>query len=95
MLCQTCNEAAALERDGQPVLLSLFGQIEGYFCAECVLRLQEPFNEELRRSIAERLPEITKEQLAQVPDQMLKFTLHLPLPDRLEEWLKNPGVPLE
>ncbi len=80
MLCQLCASRPALEQDGHPQWLHLFEDISGYYCAECTLVLQEPHEAELRRSVAERAPGITDEQLAAVPDQMLKFTMCLPIP---------------
>jgi hypothetical protein len=80
MLCQHCHSESALEQDGRPAELHLFEDTTGYFCAECTVILQEPHNVALRRSIAERAPQVTDEQLAAVPDQMLKYTLHLPIP---------------
>lgn len=80
MLCQHCGGESALEQDGRPVELHLFETTSGYFCAECTVILQEPHNAALRRSVAERAPQVTDEQLAAMPDQMLKFTLHLPIP---------------
>ena len=87
MLCETCHERPALTKNGEPARLVLFGSIEGYFCAKCALEHQSPFNAELRRSIAERAPNVSEEDLARIPDQMLKFTLNLPLPANLDEWL--------
>ena len=81
MLCDTCHQRPALTRNGEPARLVLFGRIEGYFCAHCALEHQVPFNAELRRSIAERAPSVTDEDLAAVPDQMLKFTMCFPLPN--------------
>ncbi|MEP6572369.1 MAG: hypothetical protein ABJD11_06720 [Gemmatimonadota bacterium] len=80
MLCETCHERDALERNGQAARMSLFGSIEGFFCAECALKHQEPFNAGFRESVAERAPYLTEEDLAAVPDQMLKYTLNLPIP---------------
>lgn len=80
MRCQRCDAQDALEKDGAPALLRLFEDIEGYYCADCVLELQRPFNAELRRSIAERAPVLTQADLEAVPDQMLKFTMCLPIP---------------
>lgn len=80
MLCQHCCSASALEQDGRPVELHLFETTTGYFCAECTVLLQEPHNAALRQSIAERAPQVTDEQLAALPDQMLKYTLNLPIP---------------
>jgi hypothetical protein len=60
-------------------MVRLFEDIEGFFCATCVVELQEPFNADLRRSIAARAPTLTEADLAAVPDQMLKFTLCLPI----------------
>lgn len=80
MLCQHCRTELAMQQDGRPVELHLFEKTSGYFCAECAVVLQEPHNAALRQSIAERAPQITEEQLAAVPDQMLKYTLHLPIP---------------
>lgn len=82
MRCQRCDQQDALEKDGAPALLRLFEDIEGYFCATCILDLQRPHNEHLRRSIAERAPGLTEGDLAAVPDQMLKFTVCLPIPGR-------------
>jgi len=80
MLCQRCQTRDAIERDGTPVRCNLFGDIEGYFCAECLLDLQRPYEAALRLDIAERVPALSAEDLALVPDQMLKFTLCLPVP---------------
>ena len=80
MQCQTCHVRPALERDGQPVRLTLFGTIDGYICEDCALEVQRPFNAELRRSIGTRAPQLTEEDLGRLPDQMLKFTLMLPIP---------------
>ena len=80
MQCQTCQLRPALERDGHPVRLTLFGTVDGYFCEACALEIQKPFNAELRRSIRLRAPQLTAEDLSRVPDQMLKFTLMLPIP---------------
>lgn len=80
MLCQHCRSRDALERDGHPVEIHLFGEITGHFCAECIVVLQEPYNQELRASIARRAPGLTEADLGAVPDQMLKFTLCLPIP---------------
>ncbi|MFN8650655.1 MAG: hypothetical protein U0133_16485 [Gemmatimonadales bacterium] len=77
MLCQRCGIREPVRRDGEPVLCHLFGEIRGYFCPECVIELQQPYERELRNSIAERAPEADIEA---VPDQMLKFTLCLPIP---------------
>lgn len=80
MRCQRCDRQDALEKDGAPALLRLFEDIEGYFCAACVLDLQRPHNAQLRHSIAERAPGLTEQDLEAVPDQMLKFTMCLPIP---------------
>lgn len=80
MLCDRCRTREALSRDGAPVTCNLFGEIEGHFCSECVLELQRPYERELRDSIAERAPALTDADLAAVPDQMLKFTVCLPIP---------------
>lgn len=80
MQCQTCLVRPALERDGQPVRLTLFGIFDGYLCADCALEIQKPFNAELRHSIEVHAPQLTDEDLSRVPDQMLKFTLMLPIP---------------
>ena len=80
MLCQTCHVHPALERDGQPVRLTLFGTIDGYLCEACALEVQKPFNAELRHAIELRAPQITAADLSRLPDQMLKFTLMLPIP---------------
>ena len=82
MLCQYCHSREAIERDGAPARCNLFGEIEGYFCAECLLELQRPYEEALREEIAQRAPELSEADLALVPDQMLKFTLCLPIPPR-------------
>lgn len=79
MRCQRCQTQNALEKNGAPALLSLFEEIEGYFCARCVLELQHPYNLRLRRSIAERASSLTDADLAAVPDQMLKFTMCFPV----------------
>ena len=80
MLCERCQAREALSQDGTPVPCNLFGEIEGYFCSECVVELQEPYDRKLRDSIAERAPALSDADLAAVPDQMLKFTLCLPIP---------------
>ncbi len=80
MQCQRCQSRTAIERDGAPLTLRLFGDIEGCFCPECVLEIQTPYNDALRADIAERAPGLSAEALAAVPDQMLKFTLCLPIP---------------
>ena len=79
MKCQQCFQRPALERDGRPAFLSLFGTVEGYFCEECAREIQRPYEEELRRSIAVRAPQLSDEDLASLPDQMLKFTVTLPI----------------
>ena len=79
MLCDTCQQRPAMTRNGEPARLVLFGRIEGYFCAECALEHQRPDNEALRRTISERAPNLTAEDLGRVPDQMLKFTMHFPV----------------
>ena len=80
MLCQRCDSRVALVRDGRPVRVHLFGTIEGYFCGECVVALQQPCDAGLRAQIASRAPALTEADLSAVPDQMLKFTLCLPIP---------------
>lgn len=80
MLCQRCRSHAAVERDGLPVRCNLFGEIEGYFCDECLVALQQPYEALLRQDIAARAPQLTDADLAAIPDQMLKFTLCLPIP---------------
>jgi len=70
----------AISQDGTPVTCRLFGEIEGCFCTDCVLELQRPYEERLRESIAEKAPDLTPRDLEAVPDQMLKFTLCLPIP---------------
>jgi hypothetical protein len=80
MVCEHCRTRAALTQDGVPVTCYLFGEIEGHFCSECLRELQAPYERELRKSIAERAPELTDADLAAVPDQMLKFTVCLPIP---------------
>ena len=80
MLCQSCHTRPALERNGKPVVMNLFGEVEGCFCEECVLAIEQPHDRELRRSIAERAPGISDEALAALPDQMLKYTLCVPIP---------------
>jgi len=80
MLCQRCDSRVALMRDGVPVRVSLFGTIEGCFCAECIVALQQPYEEALRAEISARAPALTDDDLSAVPDQMLKFTLCLPIP---------------
>jgi hypothetical protein len=77
--CQRCQVQDALEKNGVPALLRLFEEIDGYFCAPCVLELQRPYNAQLRRLIAERAASLTEADLAAVPDQMLKFTMCLPI----------------
>ena len=80
MLCQRCDSRVALMRDGEPVRINLFDTIEGYFCAECVVALQQPYEAGLRAEISSRAPALTDADLSAVPDQMLKFTLCLPIP---------------
>lgn len=80
MLCERCRTREALSRDGVPVTCNLFGEIEGHFCSECVVELQRPYERRLRDTIAERAPALTDADLAAVPDQMLKFTVCLPIP---------------
>ncbi len=80
MHCQHCQSRDAIERNGTPARVRLFGEIEGYFCPECIVVLQEPYNRELRADIASRAPALTDADLGAVPDQMLKFTLCLPIP---------------
>ncbi len=75
-----CHTRDAITQDGHPVDCHLFGEIEGHFCAECLLELQRPYEAELRHRISDRAPALTDEDLAAVPDQMLKFTLCLPIP---------------
>lgn len=77
MLCQRCGVREPVGRDGEPVLCHLFGEIRGYFCPECVVELQRPYERELRDSIAAHAPDAA---IDAVPDQMLKFTLCLPIP---------------
>jgi hypothetical protein len=79
MKCQRCQEHDAVERDGAPVRLNVFEEWEGFFCQECVLALQEPYNADLRQRISDRAPALTDEALARFPDQMLKFTLTFPV----------------
>jgi hypothetical protein len=80
MQCQSCHQRTALERNGEPVALNMFGMADGYFCEECVLEIQRPFEVALRRSVAERAPQLTEADLARFPGQMLKFTVMLPIP---------------
>lgn len=80
MLCERCSSHPALERDQQPVRCYLFGTIEGFFCAGCVRALQLPFEASLRRDVAIEAPGLSAADLAGIPDQMLKFTLCLPIP---------------
>lgn len=80
MQCQRCGSRSAVERDGIPQPLRLFGDIEGCFCPQCILAIQAPYNDALRADIAARAPGLSAEDLAAVPDQMLKFTLCLPIP---------------
>jgi hypothetical protein len=80
MLCDRCQSREAVSRDGQPVACHLFGEIHGYFCGDCLLALQRPYDDALRQEIAHRVPSMSAEELAGVPDQMLKFTLCLPIP---------------
>jgi len=80
MHCQYCQSREALEQDGAPLRIRLFGEIEGCFCADCVLELQAPYNDALRAEITSRAPGLTEADLAAMPDQMLKFTLCLPIP---------------
>jgi hypothetical protein len=80
MLCEHCHTQEAIERDGKPVHCHLFGDIDGCFCPDCLLDLERPYEEALRRDIAARAPDLTDTDLAAFPDQMLKFTLCLPIP---------------
>lgn len=80
MLCERCHLQPAIERDGKPVRCLLFGETDGCFCPDCLLELQRPHEEQLRREIATRAPHLSEADLAAVPDQMLKFTLCLPIP---------------
>ena len=80
MLCEHCQTREALTQDGVPVTCNLFGEIEGHFCSECLRELQVPYELGLRKSIAERAPQLTEADLAAMPDQMLKFTVCLPIP---------------
>jgi len=80
MVCDRCQSQEAVASDGQPVSCHLFGEIHGYFCAACLLDLQRPYDEALRQEIALRAPALSDADLAGVPDQMLKFTLCLPIP---------------
>lgn len=80
MRCQHCQTRDAITQDGVAVTCHLFGEIEGVFCQVCLLELQRPYEVALRQSIRTQLPALTDEDLARVPDQMLKFTLCLPLP---------------
>lgn len=91
MRCQRCHAQDALEKNGAPAMVRLFEDIEGYFCATCVVELQEPFNADLRRSIAARAPALTEADLAAVPDQMLKFTLCLPIQPTPGSGTPTPG----
>lgn len=84
MLCQRCQAREAVNRDGEPVTCHLFGEIDGFFCAECILEIQQPYQASLRQSIAERAPALTDRDLAGFPDQMLKFTISLPIPSPKE-----------
>ena len=80
MRCQRCQAQDALEKNGVPALLSIFEEIEGYFCGPCVVELQRPYNARLRRSIAEHAASLTDADLAAMPDQMLKYTMCFPIP---------------
>ncbi len=80
MRCERCGEHEALEQDGTPVRIRLFESWEGYACERCVLEIQEPYNLELRERVSELAPHLTAEELSRFPDQMLKFTVCLPLP---------------
>jgi hypothetical protein len=80
MLCERCQSREAVAKDGQPVACHLFGEIHGCFCADCLLDLQRPYDDALRAAIAHRVPSVSAEELARMPDQMLKFTLCLPIP---------------
>jgi hypothetical protein len=80
MVCEHCRTREALTQDGAPVTCYLFGEIEGHFCPECLRELQAPYERELRKSIAEHAPGLTDADLAALPDQMLKFTVCLPIP---------------
>lgn len=80
MTCDRCHSREAVERNGQPVPCHLFGEIHGHFCADCLVALQRPYDDALRQEIALRAPELSDDDLARVPDQMLKFTLCLPIP---------------
>jgi len=80
MLCNRCQTREAIASAGQAVPCHLFGEIHGYFCAECLVDLQHPYDDALRQAIARRAPELSDDDLARLPDQMLKFTLCLPIP---------------
>lgn len=80
MLCQRCHTGDAITRDGQTVTCHLFGEITGAFCADCLVELQRPYDAALRERISDRLPALSDADLARFPDQMLKFTLCLPIP---------------
>lgn len=80
MLCQRCHTGEAVTRDGQTVTCHLFGEISGAFCADCLVALQQPYDAALRERISDRAPALSDADLARFPDQMLKFTLCLPLP---------------
>ena len=79
-----CFQRPALSATVSPAFLSLFGTVEGYFCEECAREIQRPYEEELRRSVAERAPQLTEDDLASLPNQMLKFTGDAA--DRIREW---------
>jgi len=81
MLCQRCTARDAVARDGVTVTCHLFGEIDGAFCAECLVELQRPYEAALRARISDRAPALTDADLARFPDQMLKFTLHFPVPE--------------
>jgi hypothetical protein len=79
MLCDRCHSRDAVAREGIPTHCDLFGEIHGYFCAECILEMQQPYEQALRKSIETLRPDLTEADLAAVPDQMLKFTLTFPV----------------
>ena len=93
MRCQYCHTREAITQDGVAVTCHLFGEIEGAFCADCLVELQRPYEAALLREIRTKAPGLTDEDLARMPDQMLKFTLCLPIPPRLAAAPARRSVP--
>src|SRR5690606_2690232 len=63
MLCQRCTARDAVARDGVTVTCHLFGEIDGAFCAECLVELQRPYEAALRARISDRAPALTDADL--------------------------------